>query len=60
MNSDLIAILQERIKEHLRSGQKLHDPKVNIFNVALQNPILGLDEPGKFVPRKEAMKVRVF
>ena len=36
----------------MRAGQKLHDPKVNIFNVALQNPILALDEPGRFLPHK--------
>ncbi|XP_063684111.1 uncharacterized protein LOC134818470 [Bolinopsis microptera] len=48
---------EERIKEHVRSGQKLHDPKVNIFSVALQNPILSLDEPGRFLPQKGSQEI---
>ncbi|KAL5268223.1 hypothetical protein ACHWQZ_G002175 [Mnemiopsis leidyi] len=48
---------EDRIKEHVRAGQKLHDPKVNIFNVALQNPILSLDEPGRFLPHKGSQEI---
>eukprot|EP00116_Pleurobrachia_bachei_P006911 sb/3467173/ len=48
---------EDRLKEHLRAGQKLHDPKVSIFNVALQNPSLALEDAGRLLPSKGTYEI---
>lgn len=52
-----IVNFEDRLKEHLRAGQKLFDPKIHIFNVALQNPGLALYEAGRLLAAKGTSEI---